>query len=200
MNQHPASERERKVLSEQLATRVLTRASELDAALKAGATVAELRRAALEAGISAEAFEAALAELQDDAARVPDANVRRVRGGRGGRGGRSWFFAVVIGLVMTVGAYGIARRRTPDVLAVPMVEEAFVLRCLAPGQAAALVRPLMRLPQNTVTISPERAPGMITGRGTPDQMQQVRLLLDRYEEPAACPAAPPRPEPAPADR
>ena len=53
------------VLSEPVRTRLLERATELDAAYRVGGTVAELRAAAIEAGISASAFDAALAEMRD---------------------------------------------------------------------------------------------------------------------------------------
>ena len=53
------------VLSEPVRTRLLERATELDAAYRVGGTVAELRAAAIEAGISAPAFDAALAEMRD---------------------------------------------------------------------------------------------------------------------------------------
>jgi hypothetical protein len=52
------------VLPAQVAERLLKRASELDAARSAGSAVAELRAAAAEAGISADAFDTALGELQ----------------------------------------------------------------------------------------------------------------------------------------
>jgi hypothetical protein len=182
VNHRPAAERDAKILSEPLATRVLSRASELDAALRAGASVAELRRAALEAGISAEAFEAALAELDDAGARVPDVNAhphsRR----------RRWILAAVIAVMIVVGASGIMLRRTPPVSAAPIVEEAFLLRCLSPGQAAELIRPLLRLAENSVVYSSEHAPRVLTVGATPAQMRDVRSLLDRYEGPAACAA------------
>src|SRR5688572_27726870 len=64
---------EPEVLTESVAARLLARASELDAARLAGVSVSELRAAAVEAGISTRAFDAALAELQGaEQARVPD--------------------------------------------------------------------------------------------------------------------------------
>ena len=50
------TEREREILPDPVATRVLQRASELEALSRAGASVAELLAAALEAGISESAF------------------------------------------------------------------------------------------------------------------------------------------------
>jgi cytoskeletal protein RodZ len=60
------SRRDHDVLPQAVSDRVLARASELDAALRSGASVVQLRAAALEAGISGEAFDAALAEVQRD--------------------------------------------------------------------------------------------------------------------------------------
>ena len=186
MNQRFGADRDDKVLSEQLATRVLTRASELDAALKVGASVAELRRAALEAGISAEAFEAALAELHDTGAQVPAANMQPVSRARG------WFLAAAIALVVTLGSIMISRMVVvaPPVAAASMIEETLLLRCLAPGEAAELIRPTLRLPGNTVVSSPGNAPRAITVRGTQSQIHDVRALLQWHESGAAstCPA------------
>src|SRR5688572_4542995 len=73
------------VLPDALATRVLARASELDAAFATG-TVANLRSAAVEAGISSRAFDAALAEVRAadkalDQAPVVTASARTRSGG-----------------------------------------------------------------------------------------------------------------------
>lgn len=59
-------------LPEPVANKLLQRASEIDARLRAGSTVAELREAAKLAGIAAEAFEAALAEVAPEAKKVPE--------------------------------------------------------------------------------------------------------------------------------
>ena len=70
------------VLSEPVRTRLLERATELDAAYRVGGTVAELRAAAIEAGILAPAFDAALAEMRDAEMRDAEesrASVARLR-------------------------------------------------------------------------------------------------------------------------
>ena len=64
MSSRTPSDRDREVVPEQVATRLLERASEMDAARTSGSSVADLRAAAAEAGISAQSFDAALAELQ----------------------------------------------------------------------------------------------------------------------------------------
>ena len=61
--QNPASDAER--LPEEAARRLLQRASELEAARSADLSVAELRAAAREAGITPGAFEQALAESRE---------------------------------------------------------------------------------------------------------------------------------------
>ena len=71
------------LLSEAARERVLARASEIDAAR--GTRVADLRAAATEAGISAEAFDQALAELESEeggvAIAAPKASRRRRKRG-----------------------------------------------------------------------------------------------------------------------
>ncbi len=58
--QNRPGDRDPEVLSEPAAARLLARASELDELRRAGTSVADLRAAAAEAGISAPAFDAAL--------------------------------------------------------------------------------------------------------------------------------------------
>jgi hypothetical protein len=74
----------------------------------------------------------------------------------------------------------------------PMVEQAFLLRCLAPGEAAELVRPLLELPANRVAYSPVNAPRVLTVHATPAQLRNVRSVLDEHERPgsAACARGP----------
>lgn len=67
MSEHQRATRH-EVLPPELASQLLARASELDAA-SFGSTVSELREAAAEAGISASAFEAALVEVENAHAR-----------------------------------------------------------------------------------------------------------------------------------
>ncbi|HYW30940.1 MAG TPA: hypothetical protein VE869_05480 [Gemmatimonas sp.] len=60
MSDRTPSPRDSEIVSESVAARLLARASELDAARRTGVEVADLRTAAMEAGISAASFEAAL--------------------------------------------------------------------------------------------------------------------------------------------
>ena len=131
------------VLPDSAAAQLLARASELDAARTAGAAVAELRAAAAEAGISTSAFDAALDELQEAGeARVPDVSGQQRR-----RASRRALVAGVAALI-AVGALAVTRIRTPA--PTPMVEEALLLRCLSPGEAAELIRPILDLGMNTI--------------------------------------------------
>ncbi len=175
MNIRRSAKPDPEVLSETVRTRLLERASELDAAYRAGGTVAELRAAAVEAGISAPAFDAALAELRDaeqtSLAQVTPQPRRR---------SRVWAFtAMVVGL-FAVGSVGVSRRLVPT-SAAPMVERTLPLRCLSPEQAAELVRPLLHLPENIVY---SRA-GVLTIRATPEQIENVRSVLNENENRAS---------------
>ena len=173
MTYRPETDRETRMLSEPVATRLLSRASELDAALKGGASVAELRRAAVEAGISSAAFEAALVELHESESRVPVANTPAPPT-------RRKLFAVVAALFIVMAAF-FTTRISPRAAPAGLTEQAFLLRCLTSGQAAELIQPLLRGSDGSVVFSPDRAPGVITVRATPSQMQEVRILVDRYE-------------------
>jgi hypothetical protein len=88
--------------------------------------------------------------------------------------------------------YGRTPTTGPGSPGVPMVEEAVLLRCLTPGEAAELIRPLLRLPENRIVASPEDAPRVLTVRGTPAQLQQVKSKLDELQD-AGSPACAPRP-------
>ncbi|HUP88649.1 MAG TPA: hypothetical protein VM100_04850 [Longimicrobiales bacterium] len=155
--------------------RVLTRASELDT-MRGDRTVAEMRRAAEEAGISTASFDDALAEL-----RTPRPNRRR-----------STIISAVTSLLIVVGSFVWMRGRAPVVSpGPPMEQQALVLRCLTPGDAAALVRPIMTLKTNTILISPERAPHILNVRGTRKQLEDVRSLLSQHDNSCPTPASAP---------
>lgn len=188
------AERDAEILPEPVATRLLARASELDAARGAGAEVAELRAAAAEAGITTRAFDAALAELRGSGeAQVPELS------GRPRRRPRMTALAVGVVALIAVGALAVARGSAPagaaTLAAAPIVEEALLLRCLSPGEAAELIRPLLQLPTNSVAYSPARASRVLTIRATSAQMQRVRSMLEQYEGAGSAACAP---YPAPA--
>lgn len=186
----PPTEPDREVLSEPVASRLLERASELDVAGGAGSALADLRAAAAEAGISARAFDAALAELQGNGnPSVPEVQKRlqprsRMRA-----------FTTVLVALLAAGAMAVFYDRAATgeaaVPGAPIVEEAILLRCLSPGEAAELIRPLLPLSSNSVVYSAAYAPRVLTVRATEEQMQNVKSMLDKYEGAAgACPARP----------
>jgi hypothetical protein len=190
MQNRPPSRSDPEVLSEPLASRLLARASELDAVRGAGSAVVDLRAAAAEAGISAFAFDAALAELQDHGkASLPDVRETPRR--------RSRMWALTVAVAALVTAYSLARSQPAPagdaaVPGAPIVEEVILLRCLSPGEAAELVRPLLRLRSNSVVYSPAHAPRVLKIRATPAQLQNVKSLLEKYEG-AGAPSCAPRP-------
>ncbi len=183
----PPAETDAEVLPEPVMARLLTRASELDAARGAGATVIELRAAAVEAGISPEAFDAALAELRG----AGQTHVQHVSGRvRPRRRPRMWALASGVAALIVVSTYAVGRTLVPANAAVPMVQESILLRCLSPGEAAELIRPLLDLRTNTVVYSPAHAPRTLTIRATPTQIRSVRSALEQNDggESSACAA------------
>ena len=85
-------------LPEEAARRLLQRASELEAARSAELSVAELRDAAREAGITPGAFDQALAEVRArDAAAVAGTDHSRLRGLT-----RFWPAALILAALLTV--------------------------------------------------------------------------------------------------
>lgn len=179
MPNHPPSQPPPERLPEPAAERLLARASELDADRRAGSAVADLRAAAAEAGISAHAFDEALAELNEDgSASVADVQAKRRRGSR------KRALNVAVATLLAVGAIWFFKRLTPaDNAALPgapIVEEAIVLRCLSPGEAAELIRPLLVLPSNTM-VARASAPRVLTIRATAAQLENVKAVLEAHE-------------------
>lgn len=185
----PRPDGDRDALTESAAARLLARASELDAAREAATPVEELRRAATEAGISPGAFDAALAEMQ--AGHVTQAPPAPRLPARRGPGKRT--IAAIVG-VLAVLAVPLGRMAVPpaDEPAAPgqgVVETSILLRCLSPGQAAELVRPMLQRPANQVDIAPASAPGVLRIRATPEQTAAVQAALDRHERSAGAACA-----------
>jgi hypothetical protein len=184
--QNPAP-KEADVVPEAAAARLFARAGELEAAGKTGFNVADLRAAATEAGIPLQAFEAALAEWRSKQPHSVSApapagrrSLRRLRGG--------WAVAGV-GAAALLLALGL--RLTSAAPAATTFTEALMLRCLAPGEAAELVRPLLRDRSSTVEYNEARAPRVLTIRGTSDVLQQAKAVLAEHEGAApACASTP----------
>jgi hypothetical protein len=172
----PAGNPDRESLPEAMAARLLERASELDAAGAAhNVDVSALRAAAREAGISPRAFDAALAEMREgEATGVTHARAHPRR--------RIWTSVAAGALLVATGAFYVAERTVPgppSVARVPMIEEAYVLRCLSPQDAMALIRPHLTLRDNSVTVGKESLVMRI--QATLAQQQQVKAVLDQYE-------------------
>lgn len=174
-----SSERHSEPLSDAEAERLLGRASELDAVRTAVSSVADLRAAAGEAGISAPAFDAALAELHEDSG-----GVEREIGRQPPRRSRRWALSGLVAALFAAGALLVTLQRAPtggDATAgAPGIEEALLLHCVSPAEAAALIRPILSLPWNTIVVR-EEAPRVLTLRATPDQLQRAKELLAKYE-------------------
>ncbi len=168
-------EPERDVLPSHVSDRLLARAAELDAALKGGTELAKLRAAAAEAGISSSAFDAALDEMRG-AGQAPAVQSSRRR---------PRIAALVLGVSALALAGAVTVSRGVGAPTVAMVEQAFLLRCLPPGEAAELMRPVLKRASNAVMFSPVHAPRVLTVRATPEQMGELRALLDRHDD-AAC--------------
>lgn len=187
MTDAPRPDHDSTVIPGPLAARILERASELDAVQGPAARVAELRAAALEAGISAPAFDAALEEMQR-AQQVAAVRAYAPAPLVVSRKRRLW--GVVSGIIaLLIGGVVVARMVLPAPT-VATVEEAFLLRCLAPGDAAALVRPIISDASSMVRINPGQSPNVITVRTTADRMARVKELIAAQDGTGASCVAP----------
>ena len=158
------------ILSEPDATQLLARASELDAALRGGASIATLRAAAAEAGISSGAFEAALAEAQvHSQTQRTTATQRR---------SRLWSLAAGAALLM-LGTLTIAVTRS--VTPANMIERSLEVRCLATEDAAELIRPYLE-PGMTVVVPPTSH--FLRVRATRERINRIQSVLDEAERSA----------------
>jgi hypothetical protein len=188
---NPPAKPDPKALSEPVAARLLERASELDAAHVANSVeVAALRAAADEAGISARAFDAALAELQQD----EEASSVQSAPGKQKRFRPTWAVGAVGTLLLLTGLLVVGRLLAPanGVPAdVAMVDEAYYLRCLSADDASALIRPHLALQQNSVKIG--NGSRVVNVHATPAQQQEIKAVLGKYESAGspACTVGPP---------
>lgn len=164
------------MLSDQLTQRILTRAAELDAAQRTAIDVANLKAAAVEAGISPSAFDSALEEMQGGGQPAAAASSHR-------RAPRIRTLLVGASALVLFGAIAITRLVVPPTA---MAEQAFLLHCFPAGEAAELVRPMLG-PTSTVVVSPTHVPRILTIRSTPEDMAKVGPMLDARDG-AACAA------------
>lgn len=193
MSNHSPESPDRKVLPKSDAERLLARASELDVARRAGLAVDELRAAATEAGISPQAFDAALAEMRG--ARKPPHDGLMTLPSLLGR----WrLIALVAFLISCAGLVFVQRRASAiaaEAISARTVEESILLRCLAPAEAAEIMRPLLSQPWNTIVINPESSPNRVRVRGRPFELSRAKAELATYEGDGAGACPVPSPEP-----
>jgi hypothetical protein len=175
-------ESDAEVLSAPVAERLLKRASELDAVRTSGTAVAELRAAAAEAGISADAFDAALGELQKaDQAPAPVAAV-------GTRRWRSLFIGLAgVGAIALVVGMIVIPTRLAVPVPVRMAEHTIQLKCFPADKAVELIRPLLTDPANSI-LRPGNTTSTVIIRATPEQLENVQAALANVDNPQACTA------------
>jgi hypothetical protein len=172
-------ESDAEVLPAPVAERLLKRASELDAVRTAGMAVAELRAAATEAGISADAFDAALGELQKaDQAPAPVATVSTRRW-------RSLFIGLAgLGAIFLVLAMIAIPARLVAPATAGTMEQIIQLKCIPADKAVELIRPLVT-PAATI-LRPGNTTSTLIIRGTPEQVQKVRAAIDQADNAQSC--------------
>jgi hypothetical protein len=171
-----ADDRDDEVLSGPVADRLLARASELDAKRATGATIADLRAAASEAGISSAAFDAALGEMKT----APPAPVsassplrRRPR----------FLIATIAGLFLLASTTLIVGRTVapPNPL---LIEGTIRLSCMSPAEAASLLRGHLGR-EGTLSFSPGGSPQSLTIRATPGEIARAQAIVSEAERTAA---------------
>lgn len=170
MDDRPRPKPDAELLPEALTKRVLTRASELDALRRAGATIADLRAAATEAGISPQAFEDALAEVRSgEGTQIATAAPRRTR-----------VRAIVAAVALLIGLTLYAVRRTVVPASSTTVVETLSMRCLTPAQVGELLRPVVN-PGTTAISFSDASPGVFTIRATAADLVKVKSLLETQQ-------------------
>ncbi|MEO8622754.1 MAG: hypothetical protein ABI625_16905 [bacterium] len=160
----------------------------------ANSAVADLRAAAMEAGISPAAFDAALAELNSNTgAPVPSVREQPRR--------RPRLFPFVFAALALLAVGWVTLRLVVPVRegaapSTPMLTEPIMLNCLSPDEAAGLIRPLLPLPSNKVVGFSGQAGRVLTVHATPAQLRMVKAALEKYEGTASSPACARPPAPA----
>lgn len=159
------------ILSEPDAKQILARASELDVALRAGTSIATLRAAAAEAGISSAAFDAALAEAEaKEQERGTPARARQ----RPHLLSRAAAAAVMVLAIVTVSVQRSSTRAR-------MIEPVLQVRCISPEDAAELIRPYLDR-SSRILIPP--GSHLLRVRATQAQIEKIRSVLAEAERSA----------------
>ena len=167
MNERRPVLTETDVLSEQVARNLLARASELDAALKGGTSIATLRAAAAEAGISSTAFDAALAEARAETP-APSDGVAARRSRR-----RSWLAGAAL-LVVGIASIGVQRSTVP----VGTVEGSVQIRCLSQEDALEVIRPYV---DRNSSVYARPGSHYLRLRATRAQIDRIRSVIAQAE-------------------
>jgi hypothetical protein len=183
--------RESERLPESLAKSLLARASELDAN---SAAVSELRAAALEAGISNAAFEAALAEYRQGgqvakpATLLDEPPVSRRRG----------VMAAAVAMIAAVALFAVMRVVPSQVQVVDPFQTRIDLACMNPQTAREMALTVLDLKTSTVSTNGN---SLTISAPTQEQLDRVRNLI-REREQAMCtvPTPPPTTTPGPPGR
>lgn len=163
--------------------RVLDRATALDAEHGSSVPVDVLRAAAHEAGISAEAFDTALAEER----RVPVTPKSRKP--------RWWVVfavaAITLGSVVAIPSWGLFRTSPRPPIQIGAVEETFVLRCADQSTVSERVRASMQEKRAVVRMwYNSKETRVLHVRAMPDVMTKIRAEVVAVEEEAPTCAVP----------
>lgn len=166
MSNRPPDRPDRDVLPKPAAERLLARASELDAVL------AEMRaRRGKEPG--------GLVTLPSLLGR--------------------WRMVGVVAFLIACAGMVVMQQRASAVaaqaIAARTIEESLLLRCVAPAEAAEIIRPLLSQPWNTIVINPESSPNRVRVRGRTFEISRAKSELAKYEGDGsgACPVPPTEP-------
>ena len=164
-------------LPDWLSARVLQRASEIDASGESGTSIAELRHAALTAGISEHAFDRALAEVHQRPVDQSEAVKQPARAGHR----RRRLGGIVTGLIVVPLSLAFLLRSQwvpHQVGDAGMVDETIELGCLAQRDAGMLLRPLLPKGKSTMAWS-EQEPRELRVHST---AAQIRLMREKVAE------------------
>jgi len=94
------------------------------------------------------------------------------------------YYEIAVGIAMAASLVSFVMvRRVPARVPVATVSETFRLQCLSPDQAAEVLRPY-RSSTSSISISSRSTLSIINVRAVPEEMQKLRSVIDRYDNPA----------------